>query len=339
MLIRMTKETDFSLPWRKLPDLPDLEGFAGSYAGVHREALIVAGGANFPEKPLWEGGPKRWTDRIFVLTAPEGAWLEPARLPKPMGYGASVSLPDGALFIGGCHAEGALNDAYLLTWKNGSITCEPWPSLPVTLTGHAAVLMGNVAYVMGGSVSPGEQDAENRMWSLDTSRPETGWVEAPPLPGRGRFLHQMATDGAALYVLGGIGLKPGDDGRMRRDMLTEAWRFSERAGWERLADLPYPVAAAPTPAPCADGKIALLGGDDATVQGFTPQNHPGFHNQSLVYDIAENAWRSGGPVGAARAVLPCALWRETAVIVNGEQRPGKRSNQVWAAPLASFHNL
>lgn len=324
--------------WHELPALPDPEGFAGSYAGAHGGALLVAGGANFPEKPLWEGGSKRWTDRIFVLTSPEIPWLEPALLPKPMGYGASVSLPQGVLLIGGSNAGGALDDVFLLSWDGGAVSCEPWPRLPVALTGHAAVLLGNTVYVMGGSLQPGEQDAEARMWSLSILHPESGWTEAPDLPGRGRFLYQMAEDGEAVYVLGGIGLKPGEDGHMQRDMLTEAWRFSEKDGWQQLADLPYPVAAAPTPAPCAGGRIALLGGDDATVKGFTPQNHPGFHNQSLIYGIAENAWQSGGKVGAARAVLPCAVWREMAVIVNGEQKPGKRSSQVWGVALDSLAN-
>lgn len=320
------------LTWRTLPDLPDPEGFAGSYAGVHAGALLVAGGANFPEKPLWEGGPKRWTDRIFVLPCPEGAWLEPARLPQPMGYGAAVSLPQGVLLIGGCNAEGSLSDVLLLSWNGSNVSCAPWPSLPVTLTGHAAVAVGGKVYVAGGSLQPGEQDAEARLWALDPADLERGWVAMPALPGRGRFLHQMAACGDSLYVLGGIGLKPGEDGRMRRDMLAEAWRFTE-SGWERLADLPYPVAAAPTPAPCCRGRIYLFGGDDATIKGFTPQNHPGFHNQSLAYEIETGEWKDGGRVGAARAVLPCVEWRNMAVIVNGEQRPGKRSNQVWAAMI------
>lgn len=321
------------LTWRTLPDLPDAEGFAGSYAGVHAGALLVAGGANFPEKPLWEGGPKRWTDRIFVLTDPDASWQEPARLPRPMGYGASVSLPQGVLLVGGSNAEGSLSDVLLLSWDGMGVTCEDWPRLPVALTGHAAVVLGGKVYVAGGSLQPGEQDAETRMWSLDPSRLEEGWVAMPSLPGRGRFLHQMAAGKDALYVLGGIGIKPGDNGRMQRDMLTEAWSFTEDSGWKRLADLPYTVAAAPTPAPCARGLIYLFGGDDATVKGFTPQNHPGFHNQSLAYEIETGIWKDGGAIGAARAVLPCAEWRKMAVIVNGEQRPGKRSNQVWAADL------
>ena len=320
---------DLSLRWQQLADLPDAEGWAGMYAGVSNGALIVGGGANFPEKPLWEGGPKRWTERMFVLTAPDGTWQEGTPLPKPLGYGATVSLPQGVMVIGGCNADGAVADCYLLSWDGSSLNCKPLAPLPVTLTGHAAVVMGGRVYVQGGSIAPGEQDAESRLWVYD---PEAdSWSEGAPMPARGRFLQQMATMGDKLYVLGGIGRKDGEEGRKVRDMLTEAWCYSEATGWERLADLPHFSAAGPTPAPVIGGRIYLLGGDDATVKGYTPQNHPGFHNYTLCYCPCCNEWASAGEMAVARAVLPCAEWNGLAVIVNGEQRPGKRSNQVWAA--------
>ena len=68
--------SNLSLEWKPLANLPDAEGFAGSYAGVSNGALIVAGGANFPEKPLWEGGPKRWTDRVFVMPPHGEGWQD-----------------------------------------------------------------------------------------------------------------------------------------------------------------------------------------------------------------------------------------------------------------------
>ncbi|MCI7003843.1 MAG: hypothetical protein MR890_00285 [Akkermansia muciniphila] len=322
---------EMTLEWRRLADLPDAEGFAGSYAGVCGGALVVCGGANFPERPLWEGGPKRWTDRVFVMQPGAAGWQDAAPLPKPLGYGATATLPEGMMLIGGSNTGGAVADCYLLTFEDGELQCRPLPPLPTTLTGHAAAVMGGKVYVQGGSVAPGEQDAESRMWIYDPAA--ATWTEGEPLPGRGRFLHQMATVGNTLYVLGGIGLQPGENGRMVRDMLTEAWSYTPATGWRRLAYLPHFCAAAPTPAPVIDGKIYLLGGDDATVKGFTPQNHPGFHNQSLCYNIARNTWEDAGPVAAARAVLPCAFWGGMAVIVNGEQRPGKRSNQVWGAKI------
>ncbi len=318
-----------SLDWKQLADLPDAEGYAGSYAGVSNGALIVAGGANFPEKPLWEGGPKRWTDRVFVMTSISGGWQDATPLPKPLGYGATASLPQGMMLIGGCNVNGAVADCYMLTYEKGDVSCRPLPSLPVALTGHAAVVMGGKVYVQGGSLAVGEQDAENRLWVFDPA--SEAWSEGPAMPARGRFLQQMSTVGNNLYVLGGIGLKEGEDGRMVRDMLTEAWSYNEAAGWRKLAHLPRFCAAAPTPAPVIQGRIYLLGGDDATVKGFTPQNHPGFHNTSLCYCPATNEWADAGAIAAARAVLPCAMWNGLAVIVNGEQRPGKRSNQVWGA--------
>ncbi len=320
---------DSPLHWKRLADLPDAEGFAGSYAGVAQGTLIVTGGANFPEKPLWEGGPKRWTNRVFFMDSLASGWKEAAPLPQPLGYGASASLPEGLMLIGGSFTGGAVADCYLLTYENNTVSCKPLAPLPTPLTGHAAAVLDGKVYVTGGSIAVGEQDAQSYLFIYDPATQE--WSEGPALPARGRFLHQMAVHEHRIYVLGGIGLKEGEDGRMQRDMLTEAWCYSPCCGWQRLTCLPHFCAAAPTPAPVINGHIYLLGGDDATVTGFTPQNHPGFHNQSLAYNPAHDVWVDSGEVAVARAVLPCAEWKGMAVIINGEQRPGKRSNQVWAA--------
>lgn len=319
------------LEWKSLAELPDAEGWAGMFAGVSNGVLIVGGGANFPEKPLWEGGPKRWTDRLFVMEPGNPGWHDATPLPKPLGYGATASLPQGMMLIGGSNAGGALADCYMLTYEEGDVVCRPVAPLPTTLTGHAAAVMGGKVYVTGGSVAVGEQDAESRMWVYDPAA--DSWSEGPALPARGRFLHQMAAIGHTLYVLGGIGIVEGENGRMAREMLTEAWSYSESTGWRRLAHLPHYCGAAPTPAPVIEGHIYLLGGDDATVKGYTPANHPGFHNQSLCYNPANDTWHDAGEVAAARAVLPCAVWNGMAVIVNGEQRPGKRSNEVWGVKI------
>ncbi|MCH1440047.1 MAG: hypothetical protein L7W43_10350, partial [Rubripirellula sp.] len=53
------------LTWSdEIPPLPDSIGVAGPFVGVHGEALIVAGGANFP-RPVWES-EKVWHDEIHV---------------------------------------------------------------------------------------------------------------------------------------------------------------------------------------------------------------------------------------------------------------------------------
>ncbi|MEM8970343.1 MAG: hypothetical protein AAGE93_28260, partial [Bacteroidota bacterium] len=59
------------LGWDSLPPLPsmtgqaDALGIAGPFVGVHQDALIVAGGANF-EKPYWQS-EKSWHSDIWVF--------------------------------------------------------------------------------------------------------------------------------------------------------------------------------------------------------------------------------------------------------------------------------
>ena len=59
------------LRWSELPELPPQQGqtiqlgLAGAFSGIHNDALIIAGGANFP-RPVWETS-KVWHDDIYVL--------------------------------------------------------------------------------------------------------------------------------------------------------------------------------------------------------------------------------------------------------------------------------
>jgi SSS family transporter len=89
---------------------------AGPLVGVHNDALIVAGGANFPHGVPWndpvpsqiDAGMKIYWDDIFVLTKNVGdmqseyRWQRsPSKLSEPVGYGVSVSTPYGVICIGG----------------------------------------------------------------------------------------------------------------------------------------------------------------------------------------------------------------------------------------------
>ena len=323
----------YSSSWTPLPALPDPEGFAGMYAGTCGEIMICAGGTNFPEKPMLEGGAKTWTDRIFTLSPGGNEWKEAGTLPVPYAYGASAGIREGLLCIGGCGKEGHRKDVYLLNLAKGTVTTHPFPSLPIALAYTAAAVLDGKVYLTGGCERPGEQDCTNRVFMLDTRRTEQGWLEQAPLPGRGRFLHQMAATDGALYVLGGIGLRE-QDGQQVRELLKEAWSYTPEHGWTRLPDMPYAIAAAPTPAPVSgNGVIYLLGGDDGSGKKYTPQTNPGFNNQSLCLDTADMTWHDAGPIAAPRAVLPCCAWQDRFAAVNGELKPGRRSPEVWSISL------
>ncbi|MBM3855552.1 MAG: sodium:solute symporter, partial [Verrucomicrobia bacterium] len=119
-----------TLRWTKLAPLPDREGFAYPYAGISNGALLVAGGANFPDKKPWEGGAKIWYDTVFVLEKPDGAWQTAGRLARPLGYGVSLTTPDGVVCLGGSDAQRHYADAFLLRWVGGRLETKPLPPLP-----------------------------------------------------------------------------------------------------------------------------------------------------------------------------------------------------------------
>jgi N-acetylneuraminate epimerase len=148
--------------------------------------------------------------------------------------------------------------------------------------------------------------------------------------GSSRILPVAAASGSALYLIGGAAFEE-QDGKPTRRYLRDAWRYTAGAGWKRLADLPGPCAAAPSPAAVIGGKILLLGGDDGSLAGVAlAEKHPGFSRSILTYDIAANSWTAGGEVPAARVTVPCVPWRGNFVIPSGELRPGVRSPEIWS---------
>ncbi|MCX6952496.1 MAG: sodium:solute symporter, partial [Verrucomicrobia bacterium] len=159
------------LVWKQLPSIPDREGFAGSYAGVSRGALVVAGGANFPDKRPWEGGTKIWYDRVFVLEAGAAAWRDAGRLPAAGGYGVSVNVDDGVLLVGGGDAKRNFDEVWLARWDGKAVTFTAWPRLPKPLAMAAGALVGRVIYVAGGLDRPDATQAQNAFFALDLDQP------------------------------------------------------------------------------------------------------------------------------------------------------------------------
>jgi N-acetylneuraminate epimerase len=319
------------LRWMKLPPLPDKHGFAGAFAGVSNGGLIVAGGANFPDQPVWEGGKKHWSDKIFVMETPDGQWQSGGALPTLIGYGVSVTTDKGLLCIGGADAGRHYSEVFLLEWIAGKIKRTAAPSLPQPGAYASGAKLGNVIYVAGGTATPTATQALKTFWSLDLSKRDARWQELPAWPGRERMLSVAAAQGGAFYLFSGVSLSAAPDGSPQRTYLKDAYRYEPGEGWTRIADLPSPVVAAPTPA-AAFGKtqILIFGGDDGSKAGFQPiKDHPGFSRRVLVYHTDSNQWTEAGAGEAAHVTTALTEWRGGFVIPSGEVRPGVRSPAVW----------
>lgn len=320
--------------WSQLAPLPNPLGVAGAFAGVSGTSLLVAGGANFPNGLPWEGGRKVWHDTVYRLDAPIAAWTVAGKLQRPLGYGVSVSTPDGLICIGGSDAARHYPGTFRLHLTGNELRVEPLPSLPKPLANATGALVGQQILICGGSLEPAEKSALNQLWSLDLSRLSAGWRELPALPAEPRFLAIAASVGDGFYLFGGVGLTKKEPG-ITRVYLKDAWRYRTNSGWQRLADLPRPMAAAPSPAPVIGNEILLLPGDDGSLAGFQPAaKHPGFPRRTLVYDLPQKLWREGGKASFAHVTTPCVNWQRRLVIPSGEIRPGVRSPAVWSIPLS-----
>jgi N-acetylneuraminic acid mutarotase len=317
--------------WQRLPPLPDKEGFAGPFAGVSGGALLVAGGANFPDKKPWDGGKKVWYDTVFVLDRPDGQWKVAGKLPRPLGYGVSVTHRDGVVCVGGSGTDRHYADAFLLEWKAGKVVTTPLPPLPRPVANACGALVGDTLYVAGGQEKPDAKAALTTVFRIDLAAAAPQWVEVEACPGGGRMLAVAASFDGAFWLVGGVDLVPGYGAAVERRYRKDAYRYDPEKGWKRVADLPHAAAAAPSPAPTEATGFSILSGDDGSKVGFTPPDrHPGFNRAILRYDGPAAKWVAAGELPFARVTVPFVQWNGRWVIPGGEVRPGVRSPDVWS---------
>ena len=322
-----------SLHWKELPTLPDREGFAGSYAGESGGVLIVAGGANFPDKRPWEGGTKIWYDRVFVLEASSTAWRETSRLPSAGGYGVSVNTPDGFVLLGGGDASRNFDEVWLARWDGKTVTFTPWPRLPKPLAMATGALVGRTVFVAGGLDRPDATTAQSVFFALDLDRLSAGWRTLPTWPGPERFLATAGAYDGAFFLFSGARLVADGTNKPVREWLRDAYRYTPAAGWKRIADLPRVAVAAPSPAPAVNGRLLVMGGDDGAQAALAPTAHQGFPRDTLAYRPSDDTWSKAGDVPFSLVTTTLTTWRGQIVVPGGEARPGVRSARVWSAPV------
>jgi len=344
------------LSWEQTTQVPDSVGFAGAYAGVSNGYLLVAGGANFPEgtRP-WSGGKKQWNDIVYALSEKDGVWKEVGKLPRPMGYGVSVTWQDRVIILGGADQSDHYADAYALRYEDGTLITERLPDLPAPNANASGALVEGVIYVAGGLTHPADTTAAPTFWALDLNRPESEWKWSvlESWPGPPRMLGVTGTLDGAFYLMSGVSLHVAEgDSLPRRTYLNDAYRYTPESGWSRIADLPYAVAAAPSPAFTVDaGRFWVFGGDDGSLAdsaGTLQDRHPGFRTDILSYDADSDSWHIAGKVFTdkkpdpenrpnastwAPVTTPLVIWNGQAVLPMGEVRPGVRTNRVLVAAV------
>lgn len=330
-----------SLDWQSLPDLPDALGVAGPFAGVTGDALLVAGGAHFPH-PVWDNS-KQWSDRVFVLTrsGEAYAWTETSTLPRPIGYGASITIPEGVLCMGGNDADQTFDDVYLLSWNPSTkeLSMEDFPSLPTPCAFGQAALIGKTIYLAGGQQGASLESAMNNFWSLNLENrddPELfKWKQLPAWPGTGRaFNLTLAQHNGyhdCIYVLSGR-RQQGD----QVEFLKDVWEFTPGTSqWRPRSDVPRCVMAAPGVS-IGQSHLFVFGGADGSLffkADELKDEHPGFPKESFAYHTITDTWTLLGTSPANHVTTTAVKWRDRIVIPSGEVRPRIRSPKIWSVEV------
>lgn len=328
-----------NLTWKQLESIPDALGVAGPVCGTDGNVLIVAGGANFPDAPPWKNGRKVWHDSVYVLESVDHKWKLAGRLPRPIGYSVSVSIPSGlgmdpgVAYLGGSNAEGHYSDCGILRWKQGSLYHEELPALPHTCANASGAILDDTILIAGGIEHPDDIQAMHQLWALNLRQRPMEWREIAAWPGAERMLAVSAVQDGAFYLCSGVSLSAGSDGKPQRTYLRDAYCYRPKTGWTRIADVPRPAVAAASPAPSnGPSSFLVLGGDDGSLINFRPlDQHPGFPKSILAYSAVTDTWMSlSDQLPSSHVTTSVVPWQGKFVIPTGELRPGVRSPEVWS---------
>lgn len=215
----VSKPNEIMIDWSKLPDLPGMAdtaslGVSAPFAGISNGILLVAGGCNFPDKPVTEGGAKKYYSDIFALDLSNqtAGWKKAGNLPFPVAYGAAVTTPEGVVCIGGNNSDTFFPDVYLLSWNTNDEKADitQLASLPASMDNLSAAYTDRTIYVAGGNsnMAPG-----NTFLSMKLTA-GSNWTSLPDFPGAARvqpvLAAQKAEDGVRIYLAGGFQPIQGD---------------------------------------------------------------------------------------------------------------------------------
>ncbi len=320
------------------------KGVSACYCGVINGNLYIAGGCNFPDKPVAEGGKKRFYKAIYAakLNA-EGnrlEWKTVGQMPQPAAYGVSVTYENSLILVGGNNETGGLTTAIRLRPTATGMQQEALPSLPHALDNMAGAVVGHILYVVGGNC---EGVATQKVWSLDLKNTaKEGWKEEPSIPGIARVQPiAAALAGDLLGVWGGFA--PKTDSKAAQLAMNGA---SYNAGCGTWTALPVPTDAlgeevftgGSTAIATPQKGVVVVGGVNKDVFLAAINNLPEgyllhepewyrFNNRVLCY--RDGTWTQllQHP-SVARAGCALAYWDGWVYVVGGELKPGIRTPEI-----------
>ncbi len=345
--------------WPALPAPPSetiQPGLAGAFTGIHDGMLIVAGGANFPEGPAWDGGQKAYHKQTYLFDIQSNKWIgnNLFLLDSPIAYGLSVSTDEGLLCLGGERYGESTDEAFLLKWNKETheLLKETLPSLPQPLANLSGDILGRTIYIAGTNLETGKKIFAR----LNIDDLANGWQELQPWPGSPRThavgLVQNNGETNCFYLFKGRYKAEEVD---TTTFLSDSWVYNPRKGeWasiKSVSDSDFPSAAG-TGVTIGANHILLIGGDGGPIFNRIEQLnarlnrdssssfvslqrdslmkfHPGFSSTIWSFHTITQTWTKLGDIPDTPPVTAQAVkWNNQLILASGEISPCIRTDAI-----------
>ena len=325
---------------KPIPDAAYAKGVSAPFCGVVEDMLVVAGGANFPDKSLLEGGAKRVYADIWALES--GEWVHAGVLPDSTAYGATFPVDDALILAGGNICGSTTDKVYELKLQDGAAVLRALPPLPVPMEQCGWTRDSDRLYLVGGVGTTG-------VYACTIGAYE--WTKLADLPEP--LVQPVAfASGNKLFVWGGFNpetLEVSDHGIAL-----------EKSPWRETAPIPDGgTFVGATGATLPDGRLAVVGGVNRAIFARAIRNTPEdripylskepaeyqFRQAVYAFDPATETWALlgsspacalAGPgvvavtSGTVSGITPDAASGANALFVaGGELKPGVRSPKIF----------
>ena len=274
---------------------------SGHFAGIVDGQLQTWGGCNFPDVPCADGGQK-----VFY----------------PKAYGASVTVPEGTVYLGGMNENGS----------DDTVSPVCLPKLPKPLDNFAACYGTDRIFVAGGQ----DNGVINRdVYALDWPGGKE-WVKLCELPDEGRLQPCMAVqnapEGKALFIFGGY----------NKEVYTYGLKLNLKTlDWSKITPHKGTAIVGSCATPCGYSHILFFGGVDydiflSAIQGRQDslylRHEPSwykFRKDVLAYHTITDSWMTiPGDEALARAGAALTPFEGGWYYSGGETMPGIRSDKI-----------
>ena len=268
---------------KAIPDAAYAKGVSAPFCGTIQDVLVVAGGANFPDKSLLDGGAKRVYADIWAK-APHGRkWVHAGVLPDSTAYGATFAV-DSALVLAGGNVCGVTTDkVYELRLSYGKAVLRTLPQLPVPMEQCGWTRDGENLYLVGGVGTTGVYTCRIGIyeWSKIADLPEP-LVQPVAFASAGK-----------LYVWGGFNpetLEVSDRGIVMD--LTVIPSGAKDSLWKAAPVIPDGgTFVGATGATLPDGRLVVVGGVNRAIFARALHNTPEDRIPYLSKEPAEYQFR------------------------------------------------